>query len=125
MPLTSAVNSTSEYRLILDKLDLANHFSVDLSSLKDVKGRFNLQSTGKINCQKFKDLKKNKVVKGTFHCKAQDPNPTTADGSSGTSSGGGKSATTTTGSSSASDNIANMPGMGLAAIFGALVQYAM
>lgn len=96
-----------------------------LSSLKDVKGRFNMQSTGKINCDKFQDLKKNKVVKGTFHCQSKDPNPTTADGSSGTSSGGGKSSTTTGSSAASPDNVINMSGMGLAAIFGALVQYAM
>lgn len=87
-----------------------------------------MQSTGEIECSEFKQMKKD-VIRGSFKCKSKTKDPKTKGGASG--SGDSSSTSTGSGSSSSSsgaavvDNVANMPGMGLAALFGALVQYAL
>lgn len=102
-------------------LDFSGNFDkVDLPSLKQVKGGFNMQSKGTFDCSDFKSLRENDVIKGTFTCESNVPNPTTKDGASGTSS---DSSSTSTGA--AVQNLANVPAMGLAAILGALLQLAM
>ncbi|KAL5050301.1 hypothetical protein BDW71DRAFT_173566 [Aspergillus fruticulosus] len=92
-----------------------------LPSLKNVRGGFNMQSTGNFSCSTFNSWKDN-TIHGTYKCEAETSDPTTADGTSGSS-------TTTSGdSSSPTDDAAvltaaNVPAMGVAALFGLLVQY--
>lgn len=96
--------------------------SVSLSALTEVKGGFNMQSTGNFSCNAFKTLRENNVIRGTYTCKASTTDPTTSDGSSGTTT-----STTSSGTSSATSsdsasvmNVANLPALGLAAIIGAV-----
>lgn len=102
-----------------------------MGSLKDVKGGFNIQSTAEIDCDPFRKLRKqDKAIHGSFKCSGKKSHPTQKGGGSGTTGGGG-SGTSSGGSSSSSsagaaaDNVVNMPAMGMAAVFGALVQYAL
>lgn len=95
---------------------------MDLPSLKEVKGGFNMQSTGQFDCAPFQKEASSggnaNVIQGSFTCKAATSNPTTKNGSSGTSTGTSASASPSKGAAAA--NLANMPAMGVAAIFGAL-----
>lgn len=103
-------------------------YSVSLPSLKFVKGGFNMQSTGDFSCSNFKNLRSKDVIRGDFKCKSNASNPTTKDGSSGGSGSGtstGSGSSTTSSGAASVDNVANMPGMGMAAVFGALVQYVL
>lgn len=103
--------------------------SVSLPSLNDVQGGFNMQSTGNFQCSTFHKLRENKVIRGSYKCKAKAANPTTKSGSSGaTGTGGSSGGGSSSGSGSkgaASSNVANMPAMGLAAVLGSLVQYVL
>ncbi|PWY86232.1 GPI-anchored cell wall organization protein Ecm33 [Aspergillus heteromorphus CBS 117.55] len=109
-------------------IDFSGDFdSVSLSALTEVKGGFNMQSTGNFSCSAFKTLRENNVIRGTYTCKANTTDPTTKDGSSGT---GTSTSTSSTSSSTSSDsasvmNVASMPALGLAAVLGALLQYAL
>jgi hypothetical protein len=108
-------------------IDFSGAFDrASLPSLKNVRGGFNMQSTGNFSCDTFDNWKDN-TIHGTYECKAATNNPTTSDGSSGSS--------TSTSTSSADDSdstedaavltAANVPVMGAAAIFGMLVQYVL
>lgn len=91
-----------------------------LGALKDVEGSFNMQSTrGNFSCDDLKKLKSDNVIKGSFKCDATNNNPTSSNGGSGTSS---SSSSSTTSSGAAFMNGANVPVVGLAAVFGALAQ---
>ncbi|KAL4785769.1 GPI-anchored cell wall organization protein-domain-containing protein [Aspergillus varians] len=106
-------------------IDFSGAFdSAKLPSLKNVRGGFNMQSTGNFSCDTFNSWKDN-TIHGTYKCESEAKSPTTADGTSGSS-------TTSSGSSSSSPSddaailtAANVPAMGLAAVFGALVQYVL
>ncbi|KAI9923953.1 hypothetical protein ASPWEDRAFT_34678 [Aspergillus wentii DTO 134E9] len=112
--------------VITGALDFTGAFDdVSLPALKNVKGGFNMKSTGNFECKTFKTLQDDNVIHGKYACKAEDPNPTTKDGSSGSS-------TTTSGSASKSSDEGagvaigvNVPVLGAAAIFGYLIQYAL
>lgn len=92
---------------------------ISLGSLKDVKGGFNLQSThGNFTCSDFKKLKDDKVIKGTYNCEASSDNPTDKSGSSAT---GTKNSDTSSGAAVFTG--ANVPVVGIAAIFGALASF--
>lgn len=108
---------------ITGALDFSGEFDeVSLPKLKEVKGGFNMQSTGNFSCDAFKSLRSDNIIKGTFKCEGSKSNPTTKDGSSGTtSSSSAASASSSTGA--AVVNMANMPAMGLAAVFGALLAF--
>lgn len=97
-------------------------FRVDLPSLKQVKGGFNMQSKGEFSCDPYEKLHQDGVIKGTYKCKPNLPNPTTKDGSSGTTDGSSAAASST---GAAVQNLANVPVMGLAAVLGGLLQLAM
>ncbi|KAL4927214.1 GPI-anchored protein Ecm33 [Aspergillus undulatus] len=93
-----------------------------LPSLKNVRGGFNMQSTGNFSCDTFDSWKDN-TIHGTYKCEAETEDPETADGSSGSS-------TTTSGDAEPTDDAAiltaaNVPAMGVAAMFGLLVQYVL
>ncbi|KAF7585854.1 hypothetical protein BBP40_009965 [Aspergillus hancockii] len=108
-------------------IDFSGEFNeAHLDSLKSVKGDFNMQTTGNITCDPFDKLKSDGVIKGQKTCDARKSDPTTRDGKSGSASGtsSGSASATSTGAASAMD-VTAMPAMGLAAIFGALVQYAL
>ncbi|KAL4964806.1 GPI-anchored protein Ecm33 [Aspergillus stella-maris] len=105
-------------------IDFSGAFDkASLPSLKNVRGGFNMQSTGNFSCETFNDWKDN-TIHGKYSCKASTNDPTTADGTSGSS-------TTTSGDdASPTDDAAvltaaNVPAMGLAAVFGLLVQYVL
>ncbi|KAF9887897.1 hypothetical protein FE257_009557 [Aspergillus nanangensis] len=101
-------------------IDFSGKFDkASISSLKNVKGGFNMQSTGNFSCDSFDKLHDDKVIRGTYKCKSDTANPTTKDGSSGSTTSGGKASSTSEGA--APMNVAPMPAMGLAAIFGALL----
>ncbi|KAI9367546.1 GPI-anchored cell wall organization protein-domain-containing protein [Aspergillus egyptiacus] len=94
-----------------------------LPSLKNVRGGFNMQSTGNFSCEDFDNWKDN-TIHGKYACKAETPNPTTSDGTSGSGT------TTDSGDESGPDDAgvlttANLPVMAAAAIFGVLAQYAL
>jgi BRCT domain type II-containing protein len=95
-----------------------------MPKLENVKGQFNLQSTGNFSCDTFDKAHNDKVIRGTYKCKAAEPNPTTKDGSSGTTTSSGSSASASK-SNAADLNAANLPALGFAAVFGALVQYVL
>ncbi|PYH95140.1 hypothetical protein BO71DRAFT_429298 [Aspergillus ellipticus CBS 707.79] len=109
-------------------IDFSGDFdSVSLSALEEVKGGFNMQSTGNFSCSAFKTLRENNVIRGTYTCKANTTDPTTKDGSSGTgtSTSSSSSSSSTSSDSASVMNVASMPALGLAAVFGALIQYAL
>ncbi|KAL2833360.1 GPI-anchored cell wall organization protein-domain-containing protein [Aspergillus cavernicola] len=105
-------------------IDFSGGFdSASLPSLQNVRGGFNMQSTGNFSCETFDSWKDN-TIHGTYKCEAETSDPTTSDGSSGSS-------TTTSGSDSSTTDdagvltAANLPVMGAAAIFGVLAQFAL
>ncbi|KAA8649158.1 hypothetical protein EYZ11_006069 [Aspergillus tanneri] len=105
-------------------IDFSGKFDeADLPALKTVAGGFNMQSTGNFSCDTFNKLEGN-AIRGKYECKAKTPNPTTKDGSSGSTTSGGQPSSSSSEGASAM-NVANVPAMGLAAVFGALVQYAL
>ncbi|OQE00074.1 hypothetical protein PENVUL_c059G04991 [Penicillium vulpinum] len=114
LPMLQRVNGAIDFSGTFNKLALG--------ALKDVEGSFNMQSTrGNFSCDDLSKLKSDDVIKGNFKCDATTNNPTTSNGKSGTSS------STSSGSSSTSSGAAfmtgaNVPVVGLAAIFGALAQ---
>lgn len=85
----------------------------------------NIKSTGHFSCDPYKKLADEHKINGKFDCKASDPNPTTKGGSSGTISGGGVSGKPSSSGNAAVGNTANVPAMGMAALFGAMLQYAL
>ncbi|KAE8351436.1 hypothetical protein BDV28DRAFT_20022 [Aspergillus coremiiformis] len=107
-------------------IDFSGEFNeAHLDSLKLVRGDFNMQSTGNISCSPFQKMASgHDVIKGKYVCEEAKKNPTTRDGKSGSSTSTGSASATSTGAASAMD-ISSMPAMGLAAVFGALVQYAL
>lgn len=93
---------------------------LSLGALKDVEGSFNMQSTrGNFSCDDLRKLKNDDVIKGSFKCDATNANPTTSKGGSGTSSSDSSSETS---EGAAFMTGANVPVVGLAALFGALAQ---
>ncbi|OJJ44755.1 hypothetical protein ASPZODRAFT_27392 [Penicilliopsis zonata CBS 506.65] len=125
-----SVISFPDLETVTGAVDFSGEFdTVSLPSLKEVKGGFNVQSTGNFTCSAFKSLRAAGAIKGTYTCKANAADPTTSDGSSGT---GSSSNTTSTSSASATSSgaavanlVANVPAMGAAAVFGALMQFAL
>ncbi|KAJ5355449.1 Protein ecm33 [Penicillium cataractarum] len=103
-------------------IDFSGKFNtVDLASLTDVEGGFNLQSTdGTFNCTHFASIRKT-VIKGTYHCDAKTSDPTTSTGKSGTSSSSGSSSSATS-SGAAVANGASIAVGGVAAFFYAVAQ---
>lgn len=101
--------------------------SADLPKLDNVKGGFNMQSTGDFSCDTFDKKHKNKVIRGSYTCKAKKNNPKSKNGQSGTSSNSASAAsgTSTSSEGAAPGNVANVPAMGMAAVFGALLQLVM
>ncbi|OJJ87095.1 GPI-anchored protein Ecm33 [Aspergillus glaucus CBS 516.65] len=113
---------------ITGAIDFSGAFdSVDIPELSNVKGGFNMQSTGDFDCDGFDKKHKDKVIRGSYTCSAKKSNPKSKNGQSGTSSGTSSAAsgTSTSSEGAAPANIANVPAMGMAAIFGALLQLAM
>lgn len=99
--------------------------NVSTPQLEKVKGTLNIKSTGHFSCDPYKKLADEHKINGKFDCKASDPNPTTKGGSSGTISGGGVSGKPSSSGNAAVGNTANVPAMGMAALFGAMLQYAL
>lgn len=114
---------------ITGALDFSGVFEhVSLPALKDVKGGFNMQSTGNFSCDPYQSLRDKHVIAGSYKCTGTEAHPTTKDGSSGTSTSSGSSSSSASASSTnaaSMANVANMPVMGMAAVFGALLQYAL
>lgn len=109
MPLPPNPRTNMEKRLALGKLT-------------KVAGSFNMQSTrGNFSCEDLRKFKDDDVIEGKFKCDATNDNPTTANGNSGTSTGSGDKGSATS-SGAAFVTGANVPVVGIAAIFGALAQ---
>ncbi|KKK19380.1 hypothetical protein AOCH_005033 [Aspergillus ochraceoroseus] len=112
-----------DLQTVTGAIDFSGEFNqASLPSLKNVRGGFNMQSTGNFSCTTF-DKWKGTIIHGTYECKTTS-HPTTSDGSSGsstTTSSSNSSSTTT--KSAAVLTAANLPSMGVAALFGLLVQY--
>lgn len=115
--------SLSSLETVKGAIDFSGTFDkISLGKLKDVEGSFNMQSThGNFSCDSFQKLKSDRVIKGSFNCKSDTKTPTTANGNSGTSSSSSGSSSSTS-SGAAFMTGANVPVVGLAAIFGALAQ---
>ncbi|EAW10145.1 GPI-anchored protein Ecm33 [Aspergillus clavatus NRRL 1] len=108
--------------VVAGAIDFSGKFDeVSITKLENVKGNFNMQSTGNFSCDSFDQAKKDKVIRGSYKCHANEPNPTTKDGSSGTVTGSSSSASASK-TSAADLTAANLPALGFAAVFGALVQ---
>ncbi|KAJ5502171.1 hypothetical protein N7463_005045 [Penicillium fimorum] len=114
LPMLQRVNGAIDFSGTFNKLSLG--------ALKDVEGSFNMQSTrGNFSCDDLHKLKSDKIIKGSFKCDATNDNPTTSNENSGTSSSS-SSGSSSTSSGAAFMTGANVPVVGLAAIFGALAQ---
>ncbi|KAJ5081549.1 hypothetical protein NUU61_009813 [Penicillium alfredii] len=115
--------SLGKLERITGALDFSGSFDeVSLSGLKSVDGGFNLQSShGKFSCQKFDALKDDRQIKGKYTCDASADHPTTSSGKSGTNGGSGSSGSDNS-SNAAVANGANVPVVGIAAVFYALAQ---
>lgn len=48
---------------------------VDLPALTQVRGAFNLTSSGPLDCSAFAKLNSNKAIKGKYQCTSNLPNP--------------------------------------------------
>ncbi|KAL4878585.1 GPI-anchored cell wall organization protein-domain-containing protein [Aspergillus karnatakaensis] len=106
-------------------IDFSGAFDeADLPSLKNVRGGFNMQSTGNFSCDTFDNLKDN-TIHGTYECEAETENPTASDGSSGSNTTPTSDGDDATPTDAAILTAANLPIMGVAAIFGVLVQYVL
>lgn len=100
-------------------------FSVELPKLADVRGAFNLQSSGDLNntCSNFKSLAgSNNVIKGTFTCSGAVEDPSSDPSSaSATTSGTSSSSTAKSAAAGFAAPVAVTGLMGvLAAVFGLL-----
>ncbi|KAJ5081964.1 hypothetical protein N7532_007599 [Penicillium argentinense] len=104
-------------------IDFSGTFDeVEFGSLEEVSGGFNLQSTnGKFDCSSFRKMRGD-IIQGTFHCKANTTDPSTANGKSGTSSSTSSSSTGTSSSGAAVANGVPVTAAGIAAGFYALAQ---
>ena len=73
-------------RLVLSVQRPANYwYRVDLPSLKEVRGGFNMQSSGTLDCDGFSKLRGN-VIQGTYTCRSGVSDPQSVGGTA-TSSG--------------------------------------
>ncbi|WEW55484.1 cell wall protein Ecm33 [Emydomyces testavorans] len=74
-----AVTEVPKLQTITGALDFTGNFSqVDLSGLKEVRGQFNMQSSGKLDCGPFdKDVKPN--VRGKYTCRGGVDDPQSSD----------------------------------------------
>lgn len=118
--------SFPELATITGAIDFAGSFDeVDIPKLENVKGGFNIQSTGDFDCDGFDKKHKNKVIRGSYTCSAKKSNPKSKNGQSGTSSGTASKSSSTSSEGAAPGNVANVPTMGMAAIFGALLQFVL
>lgn len=117
--------SFPELATITGAIDFAGSFDeVDIPKLENVKGGFNIQSTGDFDCDGFDKKHKNKVIRGSYTCSAKKSNPKSKNGQSGTTSGSAsKSSGTSEGA--AVGNVADVNTMGMAALFGALLQFVL
>ncbi|KAF7178805.1 hypothetical protein CNMCM7691_007626 [Aspergillus felis] len=112
-------------QVVTGAVDFSGKFDdVNMPKLENVKGQFNLQSTGNFSCTSFDKAKSDGIIRGAYKCRATEANPTTKDGASGTTTSSGSSASASK-SSAADLNAANLPALGFAAVFGALVQYVL
>lgn len=82
-----------------------------------------MQSTrGNFSCDDLRKLKSDDVIKGTFKCDATNANATTSTGTSGSSTSSSSTTSAATSSGAAFMTGANVPVVGIAAVFGALAQ---
>jgi len=97
-------------------LDFAGNFTtVELPSLKDVRGGFNMQSSGKLDCGPFDSLRSN-VIQGSYTCLSEVDEP-----QSGTSTSTGANPT---GTNKGDAGALNPPAtMSLMALLGAVLQF--
>ncbi|KAK2739115.1 hypothetical protein FQN57_006681 [Myotisia sp. PD_48] len=80
---------------ITGALDFSGNFSkVELPNLKEIRGGFNMQSSGTFECQSFKDLRGD-VIRGEFTCRSGVKNPKSDN--SGNDDGDDADTTTTSG----------------------------
>ncbi len=70
-------------------------FSVTLSSLRDVRGAFNIQTSSQFECGPFQQLKNSGVVKGRYTCSGNNARPgsVTSGGSGGSQTSSGANPT--------------------------------
>lgn len=69
-------------------IDFSGEFgNVSLNAIQDVRGGFNMQTRGELDCAPFDEAKDQGIIKGTYVCESQAENPGTAGNDpSGTSS---------------------------------------
>ena len=93
-----------------------------MPDLENVRGGFNVQSSGDFSCDDFDKKHKDKVIRGKYTCSAKKSNPKSKNGKSGTETGSSSSSSATGSEGAAPGNVASLPNMGMAALFGALLQ---
>lgn len=98
MLLTLAEISQSKRRTfpeVFSRRETSNTFRVDLPALTQVKGAFNLQTSGEFDCSSFNKIHDSKaVIRGKYTCSGGKSDPGTAESTS-TSTSTGSSASKT------------------------------
>lgn len=118
------IDGFPKLKTIVGALDFNGNFTdVELPSLGDVRGAFNIQSSGDISkaCSNFQSLKSSSVIKGSYQCAGLQSKPGGAGTTpTGTASGAGASKTGAAGRLDVSSGaVMGMSGV-LAAMFGLL-----
>lgn len=118
------IDGFAKLKTIVGALDFNGNFTdVELPSLGDVRGAFNIQSSGDISkaCSNFQSLKSSSVIKGSYQCAGLQSKPGGAGTTpTGTASGAGASKTGAAGRLDVSSGaVMGMSGV-LAAMFGLL-----
>ena len=91
--------------------------SVELPALKQVKGGFNMQSSGDLDCSGFKALGK-QVIKGTFVCQGGESKP----GGAGTKPSSSSKASSSSSSAAGRMDVSLSAALGSTSIFAGLLQ---
>jgi hypothetical protein len=113
------VNGFQKLTVVGGAVDMSGVFtSVDLPSLDDVRGGFNLQSTQDVSCTEFQNLKNSGVIKGDdFTCKGQQETAESKTSGLGTGGGSGSGNGTKSDSTTFGVNMALAGMAGVVALF--------
>ncbi|OCL14273.1 hypothetical protein AOQ84DRAFT_43577 [Glonium stellatum] len=122
--LLKTIDGFPKLKTIVGALDFNGNFTdVELPSLGDVRGAFNIQSSGDISkaCSNFQSLKSSSVIKGSYECAGLQSKPGGAGTTpTGTATGAGATKTGAAGRLDVSAGaVMGMSGV-LAAMFGLL-----
>ncbi|KZF25673.1 hypothetical protein L228DRAFT_236746 [Xylona heveae TC161] len=113
----SQIDGFTKLATVAGAIDFSGNFtSVALPALNDVRGGFNMQSSGQLDCSQFDKDHSNQVIKGTYTCKGLQAHPQTKG--SGSSSGGSSTSSGTSPSSTGKKSAAGRFEVNVAAVMG-------